>query len=64
MKQRRLQLSMGDLECVDKITKQLGGQIDNLHRTRKEGKMITTEREQAARWVQHSKEVLKQLQAT
>ena len=35
MKQRRLQLLMGDLTSVDKITKQLGGQIDSYTKNRR-----------------------------
>lgn len=38
MKQRRLQLLMGDLTSVDKITKQLGGQIDTYTKPGRKGK--------------------------
>ena len=49
-----------DFGIVYKITKQLCGNNTN-HKMRvkdKQGKVITTEREQAARWVQHFEEVL------
>ena len=48
----------GDLNTVYKITKQLSGQSNTHIKPIKdeEGKVITTEKEQAARWVEHFKE--------
>ena len=50
----------GDLNTVYKVTKQLTEQNNTCTKPvkDKEGKVITTERKQAARWVQHFKEVL------
>lgn len=50
----------GELSTVYKITKQLSGQSNTYTKPvkDKQGELITTEREQAARWVQHFKEVL------
>ena len=55
MKQKRLQ----HFNTVYKITKQLSGQSNTHIKLVKdeEGKVITTEKEQAARWVEHFKEV-------
>ena len=49
----------GDLNTMYKITKQLSGQSKTHIKPIKdeEGKVITTEKEQAARWVEHFKEV-------
>ena len=49
----------GDLNTVYKITEQLSGQTNTHIKPVKneEGKVITTEKEQAARWVEHFKEV-------
>lgn len=45
---------------VYKITKQLSGQRNSsIPVKEKQGKLITTEKDQAARWVQHLEEVLK-----
>ena len=51
-----------DFGTVYKITKQLCGNITNhsMPVKDKQGQMITTEREKAARWVQHFEEVLNQ----
>ena len=50
----------GDLNTVYKITKQLSGRNNTCNKPVKDrqGKLLTTEREQAARWVQHFEEVL------
>ena len=50
----------GDLNTVYKITKQLSGRNNTCNKPikNKHGKLLTTEREQAARWVQHFEEVL------
>ena len=50
----------GDLSTVYKITKQLSGWNNTCNKPVKDkhGKLLTTEREQAARWVQHFEEVL------
>ena len=50
----------GNLNTVYKITKQLSGRNNTCNKPVKDkhGKLLTTEREQAARWVQHFEEVL------
>ena len=50
----------GDMGTVYKITKQLSGSYNNCSTPVKDknGNTLSTEREQAARWVQHFKEVL------
>ena len=50
----------GDLNTVYKITKQLSGWNNTCKKPVKDkhGKLLTTEREQAAQWVQHFEEVL------
>ena len=49
----------GDMNTVYKITKQLSGRNNTCNKPveDKQGKLLTTEREQAARWVQHFEEV-------
>ena len=59
MMQRRQLRTKGDLNTVYKITKELCGkstQIPPVKNTN--GKVITTEREQADRWLKHFKEDL------
>ena len=53
-------VAIGDLNTVYKITKQLSGRNNTCNKLvkDKQGKLLTTEREQAARWVQHFEEVL------
>ncbi|CAG2224915.1 unnamed protein product [Mytilus edulis] len=56
-------VARGDLSTVYKITKELCGQSKQPPQVKdKNGKIITTEREQAARWVEHFKSVLDQSQ--
>ncbi|XP_013401097.1 uncharacterized protein LOC106166982 [Lingula anatina] len=53
--------AQGDMGTVYKITKQLSGSHNNSHSALvkdRNGNTLSTEREQAARWVQHFKEVL------
>ncbi|XP_013384015.1 uncharacterized protein LOC106154262 [Lingula anatina] len=52
--------AQGDMGTVYKITKQLSGSHNNYSAPVKDknGKTLSTERKQAARWVQHFKEVL------
>ena len=59
MKQKKQQRK-GEFSTVNKINKQLCSNNTNhaLHVKDKQGKVITTDKEQAARWKQHFQEVL------
>ena len=58
-------VARGDLNTVYKITKELCGQSKQPPPVKdKKGKIITTEKEQAARWVEHFKDILNRPEPT